>query len=81
MARSSARGSGGLLSREALRRGGGPVQFFQETIAELRKSVWPTREQTVRLTGYVIVLSAAIGAMLFALDNIFGQTFGRFIIR
>ena len=42
-------------------RRGSPIQFFQETIAELRKSVWPTREETMRLTYIVILLSSIIG--------------------
>ncbi len=81
MARSSTRGGGRrIISRDAMRRGS-PVQFFQETISELRKSVWPTREETVRLTYIVIMLSAAVGFVLAGLDYVLGETFGRFIIR
>ena len=81
MARSSTRGPGArLVSPGALRRGS-PVRFFQETIAELKKSVWPTREETFRLTAIVILLSAAVGALLALLDFGFAQTFGRYIIR
>ncbi|MEK7756984.1 MAG: preprotein translocase subunit SecE, partial [Planctomycetota bacterium] len=36
-----------------------PVTFLQETILELRKSVWPSREETARLTWVVIALSIA----------------------
>ena len=81
MARSSARGPGGrLISADALRRGS-PLQFFQETIAELRKSVWPTREETVRLTLLVILLAAAVGFVLAGLDEVLKQTFVRYVIR
>jgi preprotein translocase SecE subunit len=81
VARSSTRGPGPrLTSSDAIRRGS-PLQFFQETIAELRKSVWPTRGETVRLTYIVILLSAVVGLMLTGLDFTFTQTFGRFIIR
>jgi preprotein translocase SecE subunit len=81
MARPSTRGpSSRLVSRDTLRRGS-PIQFFQETIAELRKVVWPSREDTLRLTYIVILLSAAIGALLYGLDNVFSQTFGRYILR
>ena len=81
MARSSARGPGGrLISADALRRGS-PLQFFQETIAELRKSVWPTRKETVRLTLLVILLAAAVGFVLAGLDEVLKQTFVRYVIR
>ena len=81
MARSSTRGPGPrIVSSDSIRRGSA-VQFFQETIAELRKAVWPTRAETVRLTYIVIILSTVVGIMLAGLDFTFTQTFGRFIIR
>ena len=57
-----------------------PVTFLQETASELRKSVWPSREETARLTMVVIVLSVAAGFFLGGLDRIFAETFTRFII-
>ena len=81
MARSSTRGPGPkIISRESLRRGS-PVQFLQETISELRKSVWPTREETVRLSYIVILLASAVGFILGLLDFVLGKTFGEYIIR
>ena len=81
MARSFARGRKPRpISPGSIRRGN-PVQFFQETISELRKSVWPTREETVRLTYIVILISTVIGFLLSGLDFVLGQTFGNFIIR
>ena len=76
MARSSARR---IVSSESMRRGS-PIQFFQEVISELRKSVWPTREETVRLTYIVILLSAAVGLLLTAIDYGLTETFGRYVI-
>lgn len=77
MARSSTRG---LISPDAIRKIG-PVQFFQETVAELRKCVWPTREETLRLTYMVILLSAAAGFLLAGLDFVLSRTFGEYIVR
>jgi len=62
--------------------GGGrvsPVAFLQETYSELRKSVWPSREETSRLTVVVIVLAIAAGFFLGGLDRIFSEVFTRFI--
>ena len=69
-----------MISHGAVRRGS-PVQFFQETIAELRKCVWPTREETLRLTYIVILLSSAMMLFLWGLDQLLNQTFGKYILR
>ena len=52
---------------------------MQETISELRKSVWPSREETARLTMVVIVLSVAASFFLGGLDRMFSETFKRVI--
>ena len=78
MARVSARGgralSPGVPGRVS------PVAFLQETASELRKSVWPSREETTRLTVIVIVLAIAAGFFLGGLDRIFAEAFGRWIL-
>jgi preprotein translocase subunit SecE len=42
--------------------------YFREVIGELRKVVWPTRDETRRLTIMVIIISVAIGIFLGAID-------------
>jgi len=59
----------------------GPVVFLQETYQELRKSVWPSREETARLTSVVIVLAIAAGFFLGGLDRVFAELFSRIIFR
>ena len=49
----------------------GPISFLRETVSELRKSVWPTKEETARLTAVVIVLSVVMGFFLGLLDRVF----------
>jgi preprotein translocase subunit SecE len=44
---------------------------FRESRSEMRKVVWPTREETTRLTIVVILLSTVISALLFASDSLF----------
>lgn len=56
-----------------------PVTFMQEVVSELRKSVWPSREEVARLTAVVIVLAIAIGFFLGAFDRLFNEVFTRFI--
>jgi preprotein translocase SecE subunit len=56
-----------------------PIGFLQETYGELRKSVWPSREETARLTMVVIVLAIAAGFFLGGLDRVFSELFTRVI--
>ena len=59
----------------------GPVVFLQEPYQELRKSAWPSREETARLTMVVIVLAIAAGFFLGGLDRVFAELFSRIIFR
>ena len=54
-------------------RGGSISSYFREVIAELRKAVWPTREETRRLTIMVIIVSTTVGAVLGGFDYGFTQ--------
>lgn len=47
------------------------VRRLRETRNELRKVVWPTREETIRLTIVVLTISTIIGAILAVGDSIF----------
>ncbi len=58
-----------------------PVAFLQEVVSELRKSVWPSREETARLTAIVIALAIAVGFFLGGLDRLFAELFSRLIFR
>src|ERR1700759_1606747 len=42
--------------------------FFQAARVELRKVVWPTREETMQTTLMVFVFAAAMGVFFFVLD-------------
>jgi preprotein translocase subunit SecE len=48
-----------------------PITFLRETYDELKKVVWPTRQEVLRLTVIVITISAVIGLYIGALDWIF----------
>jgi len=44
------------------------VNYVREVMSELRKVVWPTREETRRLTVMVIIIAGAVGVFLGAID-------------
>ncbi len=45
-----------------------PVNFFKEVRDELKKVVWPSREEVIRLTSVVIIVSVGIGLFLGGID-------------
>lgn len=55
-----------------------PVTFLREVVEELKKSVWPTKQETMRLTGVVIALAVSVGFLLGGLDRIF-EYLARFV--
>jgi preprotein translocase subunit SecE len=58
-------------AKEQERQGNSLLRTFRETRQELKKVVWPSREETIRLTFVVIVISSVIGVILFLGDTFF----------
>jgi preprotein translocase subunit SecE len=50
-----------------------PVTFYRQVVAELRKVVWPTREQLVTYFIVVMVFVLVMMAIISLLDLGFGQ--------
>jgi preprotein translocase subunit SecE len=50
-------------------------RFFQETIGELRKVSWPTRQEAIRLTQIVIIVIFIMAIFLGGLDLIYARIF------
>jgi preprotein translocase subunit SecE len=44
------------------------LSFLNESMIELRRVVWPTREETVRTTIVVVIAVFVVGIMLFVFD-------------
>jgi preprotein translocase subunit SecE len=47
-----------------------PANFLREVRDELKKVVWPTRAEVIRLTGVVILVSLIVGVFLGGTDFI-----------
>jgi preprotein translocase subunit SecE len=45
-----------------------PITFGKEAVDELKKVTWPTRDEIIRLTISVIVISTIVGLFLGGLD-------------
>lgn len=46
------------------------VNFYNEVVVEMKKVTWPERPQVISLSGGVIILSLAIGGIIWLLDLI-----------
>ncbi len=57
------------------------VQYFRETRAELRKVVWPTREEATNLTAIVVVTIIVMSIFFGAVDYLLTQLFRLLITR
>ena len=55
------------------------MQYLRETRAELRKVVWPTREEAINLTGIVVGTIVAMSIFMGFFDYVFTLLF-RFLI-
>ncbi len=49
------------------------TRYLRETIAELRKVTWPTREEAIRLTLIVITTILVMAVLLGVLDYIYAK--------
>jgi preprotein translocase subunit SecE len=55
--------------------------FLQESRQELKKVNWPTKDETVKYTMFVISFSLILAAFLGVLDFIFIQILQNFVLK
>jgi preprotein translocase subunit SecE len=48
------------------------VRYFKDTRAEVAKVTWPTREEGMRLTWVVLVVTIVATIVIFGIDFLFG---------
>jgi len=56
------------------------LTFLKESKVELKKVVWPGREETIRYTLMVAVISGAVALFLGGLDFVFQWLLNKFIL-
>ncbi len=52
------------------------LRYFGDIVSELRRVVWPSRQETTRLTIMVIAVAAVIGLFLGIVDMGFSRLMG-----
>ena len=51
------------------------ARYFRETVGELRKVTWPTRQEAISLTIVVLIVIALMSTFLGILDFIYARFF------
>lgn len=49
------------------------VKFLRESVSELRRVVWPTKQQVTTYTTVVLTFVVIMALMIFAIDYVAGQ--------
>lgn len=62
-------GIAGLVAMQTLK-GRTAVAFAKESRTEVRKVVWPTRQEAIQTTGIVLVVTLLMSLLLWGLDSI-----------
>ena len=57
------------------------ITFLKESRVELKKVRWPTRQETIRYTASVIVISAGLAVFLGGMDYLYRFILNTFLIR
>jgi len=47
--------------------------FFRDSWMELKKVIWPTREEVVKMTGFVVFVVVLVGLFIYVWDQVLGQ--------
>ena len=47
--------------------------FFRDSWLELKKVIWPTREEVVKMTGFVVFVVVLVGLFIYVWDQVLGQ--------
>lgn len=68
------------MAKAATKKGGSRFGFIGEIIAELKKVVWPTRQEVIRLTIMVLIVCLVVGLILGALDYGFTRLVKEFLL-
>ena len=57
------------------------VEFMRGAYEEFGKVTWPTRQQTIRLTGYVLGVSLGVALFVWAADFLIKELLSTVLVR
>lgn len=56
------------------------TEFLKETRIEMKKVTWPTREETIRYTIAIVIISGAVALFLGGMDFLFQWILNKFVL-
>ena len=62
-----------MAKAQAVKEPNAIVRYYRETVGELKKVVWPTRQEAWRLTLIVLAVITVMAAILGSADYVFTQ--------
>ena len=62
-------------AQQAVKEPNALVRYYRETVGELKKVVWPTRQEALNLTGIVLAVILVMAATLGLFDYLFSKLF------
>ncbi len=55
-------------------------QFFRDSWLELRKVIWPTREEVIKMTALVVVVVTIVGIFMYGWDQVLAVITNRLFV-
>ena len=56
-------------------------RYIKDSIAEIKKVVWPSRNDTVRMTMFVIAFTCVFASFIFGVDTLIRVIFNYILVR
>ena len=65
--------------KKSTKQPGGIRRFYRETVGELHKVTWPTRQEAINLTIIVVIVTFGMSAFLGIVDYLYTRLFALII--
>ena len=56
-------------------------QYLSDSFKEVKKVVWPSRQETMKTTVFVIIFSVVFTAFLYGIDNLIAFLFNMLLVK
>lgn len=56
-------------------------RYIKDSVAEIKKVVWPSRNDTVRMTMFVIAFTCVFAIFIYGVDTLIGIVFNYILVR
>ena len=64
-----------MTKAQAVKEPNAIIRYYRETVGELKKVVWPTRQEAFQLTTIVLIVIVVMATVLGSFDYLFTELF------